>query len=90
MEGPHAKPDSLATPAMREAVRTQIVVHSLATSAEIAAALGLRHATVLRVLRRFAAVGALALAAAPTGVDAVRVVPGSLSARFRDRAQPLW
>jgi hypothetical protein len=79
-----------ATPELREAVRSQIVAHGLADSPAIAAALGVPHATVAWVLLRFAAVGALELVASSTGYDAVEVVPGSLTARFRDVAAPLW
>jgi len=78
------------TPEYREEVRTQVVVHGLATSEEIARETDVPHARVVRILQRFAAVGALALAGpfAPSG--AVEVVPGSLSARFRDLSLPLW
>ena len=74
---------------LRAAVRVQLVVHGRTDSRDIAAALGMPHRRVVRVLGRFALVGALDLVA-PTGTDAVKVVPESLSARFRDLARPLW
>jgi hypothetical protein len=82
--------DPRGTPEIREAVRSQIVAYGRVASPVIAAELDLPHATVVRVLHRFAAVGALALVTSPTGDDAVEVVPGSLTARFRDLAKPLW
>jgi hypothetical protein len=82
-------PGNVATPEAREAVRSQIVAHGLTTSGAIAAELDVPHATVVRVLQRFAAVGALALEGpVPPGAP-VEVVPGSLSARFRDLSAPL-
>jgi hypothetical protein len=89
--GGKSEHDSHATPELREAVRAQIVTHGLVDSRAIAAELDVRHATVVRLLQRFAAVGALALVPAPTAtIGAVAVVPGSLSDRFRDLTAPLW
>jgi hypothetical protein len=90
MDGRRFPPSYVGTPEIREAVRAQIVTHGLVDSGAIAAELGVRHGTVVRILRRFAAVGALALTASPTEADAVAVVPDSPSARFRDLAAPLW
>jgi hypothetical protein len=91
MDGPHNKTDDYhATPETREAVRSQIVNQGLAVSADIAAALDLRHATVVRILQRFAAVGALSLEASSTGSDGVVVAADSLTDRFRDLSSPLW
>jgi len=90
MDLPRSVPGHGGTAAIREAVRSQIVGHGLASSIAIAAELDLRHATVVRVLQRFAAVGALALAPSPTRTDAVEVVPGSLADRFRNTSVPLW
>src|SRR4051812_24922130 len=78
------------TPEMREAVRQQIVVNGLRTSWEIATALGLRHALVLKMLERFEAVGALRVVRRSDQVETVTLVEDSLSARFRDLALPLW
>jgi hypothetical protein len=77
-------------PALRAAVRTEIVAHGRTSSRAIAAALGVPHATVVRVLRRFALVGALALHEPGGTEDTVWVDPASLTARFRDPAAPLW
>jgi transposase len=82
--------DFRGTPEMREAVRSQIVAHGLSSSEAIAAALGVPHGVVVRMLRRFEAVGALALTGPTVAGGPVEVVPGSLSARFRDLAAPLW
>ena len=51
--------DPRGTPELREAVRAQIVGGGLASSTTIAAELGVPHAVVVRVLRRFVAVRAL-------------------------------
>lgn len=81
---------NVATPEIREAVRTQIIGHGYTASAEIAAELDIPHSTVVRVLQRFAAVGALAIDG-PTGPSgSVDVVPNSPTARFRDLSSPLW
>jgi hypothetical protein len=81
---------NVATPEIREAVRSQIVVHGLASSAAIAAELDVPHPTVVRVLRRFAAVGALALDGPADTTGPVAVVLDSQTARFRDLSIPLW
>lgn len=78
------------TPEMREAVRQQIVVNGLHTSEDIATALDLRHALVVRMLERFEAVGALRVRSIDKRSDAVVIDPSSLSARFQDLAIPLW
>lgn len=83
-------PSPLGTPELREAVRSRIVVQGLTASTEIAADLGMPHGTVVRMLRRFEAVGALALSVPEPWREAVEVVPGSLSARFRDLSARLW
>jgi len=90
MVRPRAGGSNVGTPELREAVRAQVVTHGRAGSPAIAAELGERHWRVARVLRRFAAVGALALVRTGGAPDAVAVVPGSLSARFRDLSVPLW
>ncbi|HEY7032253.1 MAG TPA: hypothetical protein VH482_13025 [Thermomicrobiales bacterium] len=83
-------PSNVGTPETREAVRTQIVQHGHTSSRTIAAELDLPHPTVVRVLQRFAAIGALAVEG-PIEMDGpVEVVPGSLSARFRNLSAPLW
>ena len=81
---------NVGTPEIREAVRTQIVHHGHTASAEIAAELDLPHATVVRVLQRFAAVGALSLDGPNLPGGSVEVVPNSATARFRDLSSPLW
>ena len=83
-------PINLTTPEMREAVRQQIVVAGSRTSWEIATALELRHALILRMLERFEAVGALRAVHRSDQVDTVTIVEDSLSARFRDLTIPLW
>ena len=83
-------PSNVATPEIREAVRTQIVEHGHVSSRTIAAELDLPHATVVRVLQRFAAVGALAVEGPVVMGGPVEVVPGSLTARFRNLSVPLW
>ena len=83
-------PGHVGTPEIREAVRAQVVTHGLTDSRDIAAELQIPHATVVRVLQRFAAVGALRLGRPSTAGDAVKFVPESLSARFRDLSLPLW
>jgi hypothetical protein len=90
MDGRRVLPGHAGTPELREAVRSQIVAYGHTSSAAIAADLDVPHATVVRILQRFAAVGALALVASPTRPDAVEVVPGSPTARFRDLSAPLW
>jgi hypothetical protein len=90
MDGARHRPSNVGTPEIREAVRSQIVAYGRTASPAIAAELDVPHATVVRVLHRFAAVGALDLVASPTGADAVAVVPESLSDRFRDLSAPLW
>jgi hypothetical protein len=82
--------DVRGTPELREAVRSQIVAHGLTSSLDISVALGVPHGGVVRVLRRFEVVGALALVSSPTKASAVEVVPGSPTTRFRDLAAPLW
>ncbi len=77
-----------ATPEMREAVRAQILLARFQTSHDIAIALGLRHGTIVRILERFEAVGALRVV--PTHEDTVTIAPDSLSARFQDLTIPLW
>ena len=79
-----------ATPEMREAVRAQIVVAGLRTSHEIASALDLRHTLVVRMLERFAAVGAVRVMPEDNRSDSVMVDAYSLSERFRDLDVPLW
>jgi hypothetical protein len=79
-----------STPEMREAVRQQIVVNGLRTSWDIATALDLRHALVVRMLERFEAVDALRVVPLAGQADAVAIVEDSLSARFQDLATPLW
>jgi hypothetical protein len=81
---------NLITPAMREAVRQQIVVNGLRRSDAIATALDLRHAVVVRILERFEAVGALRVMPEHQWADVVVVEPLSLSARFRNLDTPLW
>jgi hypothetical protein len=83
-------PSNVGTPETREAVRTQLVDHGHTASGAIAAELDLPHATVVRVLQRFAAVGALALEGPTVPGGPVEVVPGSLTARFRNLSAPLW
>jgi hypothetical protein len=78
------------TPEMREAVRQQIVVAGFRTSQDIATALGLRHAQVLKLLERFEAVGALHAVQMSPGSDVATIVDDSLSARFQDLTIPLW
>jgi hypothetical protein len=81
------------TPALREAVRQQIVVHGLRTSHDIATALNLRHALVVRMLERFVLVGALQTVATTAHIahkDSLTIVEGTLSARFQDLTIPLW
>jgi hypothetical protein len=78
------------TPEMREAVRHQIVVNGLLTSHDIAVALDLRHALVVRILERFEAVGALRLRTERTRSGRVVIDSASLSARFQDLDVPLW
>ncbi len=78
------------TPEMRKAVRQQIVVAGLRTSHDIADALELPHAVVVRMLERFEAVGALRAVSLPDYEDALTVVEDSLSARFQDLTSPLW
>ena len=81
---------NVGTPEIREAVRTQIVGHGYTASNEIAAELDLPHSTVVRVLQRFAAVGALTLHGPHAPGGTVEVVPDSPTARFRDLSSPLW
>lgn len=83
-------PSNVATPETREAVRAQIVEHGRVSSRTIAAELDLPHATVVRVLQRFAAVGAFALEGPIVMGGPVEVIPGSLTARFRNLSTPLW
>jgi hypothetical protein len=83
-------PINLTTPAMREAVRQQIVVHGLRTSHDIATALHLRPALVMRILERFVAVGALHAAYTTEDKDNLAIVGGTLSKRFQDLTIPLW
>ena len=83
-------PINLTTPEMREAVRQQIVVNGLRMSHDIATALDLRHALVLRILERFEAVGAVRAVQGVQGSDIATIVGDSLSARFQDRTIPLW
>jgi DNA-binding IclR family transcriptional regulator len=75
---------------MREAVRSQIVGQGEVSSVAIAAALDLPHATVARILQRFAAVGCLRLVGPFDGTGRVEVAAGSLSERFRNLSLPLW
>jgi hypothetical protein len=84
------RPSNVATPEIREAIRSQVVTHGRLSSAAIAAELELPHPTVVRVLQRFAAVGALALDGPSAPGAPVEVVADSLSARFRDLALALW
>jgi hypothetical protein len=81
---------NVGTPEIREAVRTQIVGHGYTASNEIAAELDIPHATVVRVLQRFAAVGALTLHGPIIPGGTVEVVRDSPTARFRDLSSPLW
>jgi hypothetical protein len=81
---------NVGTPEIREAVRTQIVAHGYTASTAIAAELDLPHPTVVRVMQRFAAVGALTLDGPNAPGGTVEVVPNSPSARFRDLSSPLW
>jgi hypothetical protein len=81
---------NVGTPEIREAVRTQIVGHGQTGSAEIARELDVPHATVVRVLQRFAAVGALVIEGPTAPGGQVEVVPNSPTARFRDLSAPLW
>ena len=81
---------TVATPAMRAAVRSQIVGQGKTSSLSIAAALDLPHATVVGILERFAAVGGLRLVPATAGAGGIEVDPGSLTGRFRDLSLPLW
>jgi hypothetical protein len=90
MDRPKRPPADAATPELRAAVRSQIVGHGETSSAAIAAALALPHATVVRILPRFEAVGCLILARPSDQAGAVRIVPGTLTPRFRDPARPLW
>jgi hypothetical protein len=83
-------PSHVGTPEIREAVRSQVVVHGHTDSRAIAAELDVPHATVVRVLQRFAAVGALALVGPSVPLGPVQVVTGSLTPRFRDLSAPLW
>jgi len=83
-------PINLTTPEMQEAVRQQIVVNGLRTSWDVADALDLRHAVVLRILERFEAVGALRAVAMSQRSDIATIVDDSLSARFQDLTVPLW
>ena len=83
-------PGHAGTPELREAVRAQIVMHRLTASLDIAAELQVPHATVVLVLRRYEAAGALGLAPSRTHADAVVVLSGSLTPRFRDLSLSLW
>jgi hypothetical protein len=83
-------PSNVGTPETREAVRTQLVDHGHTSSREIAAELDLPHATVVRILQRFAAVGALSLDGPIAPGEPVAILPGSLSERFRNLSSPLW
>jgi hypothetical protein len=78
------------TPALREAVRQQIVVNGLRRSDEIATAVDLRHAVVVRILERFEAVGALRVMPEHQWAEVVVVEPLSLSARFHNLEVSLW
>ncbi len=90
MDPSEQAPMNQITPEMREAVRQQIMVNGLRTSHDIATALVLRHALVVRMLERFEAVGALRVTSEDSRSDAVVVDPFSLSARFRTLDDPLW
>jgi hypothetical protein len=83
-------PGHAGTPEIREAVRSQIVAYGRTASLDIAQELEVPHATVVRVLQRFAAVGGLRLLPSLTRSGAVVVAPGSLTTRFRDLSVPLW
>jgi len=83
-------PSNVGTPETREAVRSQVVCHGRTDSRAIAAELDVPHATVVRVLQRFAAVGVLALVGPIAHLGPVRVMTGSLTVRFRDLSAPLW
>jgi hypothetical protein len=82
-------PGHAGTPEIWEAVRSQVVGHGYTDSLAIAAELDVPHATVVRVLQRFAAVGALALGGSLSEVGPVEVVAGSVTARFRNLSAPL-
>ena len=90
MDRSRVLPGHAGTPELRAAVRAQIVAEGRTASLDIAAELGVPHPTVVRVLRRFAAVGALRLAPSPTHPEAAVVVHGSPTPRFRDPSRSLW
>ncbi|MEA2512129.1 MAG: hypothetical protein QOJ59_1616 [Thermomicrobiales bacterium] len=83
-------PGSITTPEIRAAVRSQIVGHGRRSSSDIARELGVPHATVVRTLQRFQAVGALRLTLAGTRNDTVVVGVDTLTVRFRDMSCSLW
>jgi len=74
---------------MREAVRGQILA-GLRVSQDIAVALEFRHTSVVRILSRFEAVGALRLGPTDDQSGAVVIDGASLSERFQDQSIPLW
>jgi hypothetical protein len=90
MDRLRSRPSNAGTPELREAVRAQIVRHGHTSSRAIALVLDVPHATVVRILQRFMAVGPLRLAPPPAHADGVVVLSGSLTPRFRDPSLSLW
>jgi hypothetical protein len=82
-------PGHVGSPEARGGVRSQVVGHGQRASLAIAAELDLPHATVVRILQRFAASDCLRLADPPEAGGTVRIAHGSLSARFADLSFPV-